>query len=86
MKGVPPWLVRWACCADTRDFSSALAALVGPGQNIFSSPYTISIPFGTIAQQAGQAAVLGCLSLSLCLCSGQERISLNPLSGYRDSG
>ncbi len=35
MKGVLPWLVRWACHAGTRDFCSALAGLVGPVQNIF---------------------------------------------------
>ncbi len=28
IKGVLPWLVRWACRAGTRDFCSALAALV----------------------------------------------------------
>jgi len=27
MKGVLPWLVRWACHAGTRDFCSALVAL-----------------------------------------------------------
>ncbi len=66
MKGVLPWLVRWTCRAGARDLCSALAALVGPVQNILSSPYTISIPL-----QAGQAApVLGHLSLSMCLwCS-----------------
>ncbi len=37
------WLVRWACRAGTRDFCSALAALVGPVQILFSSPHTISI-------------------------------------------
>jgi hypothetical protein len=42
MKGVLPWLVRWARGAGTRDFSPALAALVGPVQNIFLSPYTFS--------------------------------------------
>ncbi len=36
MKGVLTWLVRWAYRAGTRDFCSALAALVGPVQNIFS--------------------------------------------------
>jgi hypothetical protein len=35
MKGVLIWQVRWACCAGTRDFCFALAALVGPVQNIF---------------------------------------------------
>ncbi len=61
-----PQLVRWACRAGTRDFYSALVSLAGTVQNIFSSPYTISI---YIAQQAGQAAVLGRLSLSMCLWS-----------------
>jgi hypothetical protein len=64
MKGVLPWLVRWACCAGTRNFCPALAALVGPVQNIFSSPYAISINLSSSPQQAGQAVVLGRLSLS----------------------
>jgi hypothetical protein len=33
MKGTLPWLVPWAW--DTRGFSSALAAVVGPEQNMF---------------------------------------------------
>jgi hypothetical protein len=64
MKGVLSWLVRWACRACTRYFCSALAALVGPVQNIFV--LTVSVhyfnSFVPIAQQAGhsgQAAVLG---------------------------
>ena len=67
MKGVFPWLVHWACRVDTIDFCSALAVLVGLVKNIFSSPSTISIPCAPIAQQAGQAAVLGRLSFSMCL-------------------
>jgi hypothetical protein len=35
MKGVRPWLVRWARRVATRDFYPALAALVSPVQNIF---------------------------------------------------
>ncbi len=35
MKEALPWLVRWACHDGTRDFCPALAALVGPVQNIF---------------------------------------------------
>ncbi len=58
---VLPWLVRWACRAGTRDFCSALAALVGPVQNFYFSSF---VP---VAQQAGQEAVLGRLSLSMCL-------------------
>jgi hypothetical protein len=38
MKGLLPWLVRWARRAGTRDFYPALAALVSPVQNIFSPP------------------------------------------------
>jgi hypothetical protein len=69
MTGVLFWLARWACLAGTRDFCSALAALVGLVQNIFcTSPYTISVPlFVPIDQQAGHAVVLGRLSLSVCL-------------------
>jgi hypothetical protein len=37
---------------------------------IFSSPYTISMSLSPIAQQAGQAVVLGRLSLSVCLWVG----------------
>ncbi len=35
MKGVLSWLVRWACHAGTKDFYSALAALVDPVQKLF---------------------------------------------------
>jgi hypothetical protein len=35
MKGVLPWLVHLACRTSTRDFCSALVAIVGPVQNIF---------------------------------------------------
>jgi hypothetical protein len=35
MKGVLPWLVRWAGHAITRDFCPALASLVGLVQKIF---------------------------------------------------
>ncbi len=35
MKGVLPWLVRWAHRAGTLNFCHALAALMGPVQNIF---------------------------------------------------
>jgi hypothetical protein len=60
------WFVRLACRAGTKDFCSVLAALFGPIQNIFSHR-TIFNSFVPITQQAGQAAVLGRLSLSLCL-------------------
>ncbi len=63
MKGVPPWLVRWTCRAGTRDFCSALAALIGPDQNIFLLTVHCFNSFVPIAQQAGKPAVLGRLSL-----------------------
>jgi hypothetical protein len=69
MKGVLSWLVGWASRAGTRYFCSAFAALVGPVQNIFFLTVHYSIPFSPIAQQAGQAAVLGRLSLSVSLFS-----------------
>jgi hypothetical protein len=69
MKGVLPLLVRLACFAGVRDFCSASAALVGPVKNIFFLNSLVPI-----AHQAGQAIVLGRLSLSMCLCR-------NPLCG-----
>jgi hypothetical protein len=56
------WLVRWACRSGTRDFYSALAALVGPEKlHYFHS-------FAPIAKPAySKAAALGRLSLSMCL-------------------
>jgi hypothetical protein len=52
----------------TREFRYALAALVGPVQNIFFLSVHCFNYFVPIAEQAGQAAVLGRLSLSMCLC------------------
>ncbi len=43
MKEFLPWLVRWAFNANTRYFLPAFAALNGAVQNVFSSPYSISI-------------------------------------------
>jgi hypothetical protein len=61
--GVLPWLLSWACRANTIDFCSALAPLVVPVQNIFfltAHFFTLLVP---IALQPGQAFVLGRLSL-----------------------
>jgi hypothetical protein len=53
MEGVLPWLVRWACRAGTKDFCSALAALVGPIQNsLFFTVHYFNSFFST-AQEAG---------------------------------
>jgi hypothetical protein len=41
MNWVLPWLVRWACCAGTKDFCSALAALVRPSIKYFYSHRTL---------------------------------------------
>jgi hypothetical protein len=65
MKVVLPWLVRWAHRAGTRDFGPALAALVGPGQNIFSSPYTISFYLSPSPSKLGRHL---CLVAFLFLC------------------
>jgi hypothetical protein len=56
IKGVLPWLVRWALRGGTRDFCPALAALVSPVQNItflIAHFFTFLVP---IAQQPGQWA------------------------------
>ncbi len=49
----PSIVARWACRAGTKDFRSALAFPVGLLQNIFSSPYTISIPASWAGSRAG---------------------------------
>jgi hypothetical protein len=67
MKGELPWLVRWACCAGTRDFCPSLAALVGPVQNITFLITHYFSSFVPIAQQAGQAVTLPHLALNVCL-------------------
>jgi hypothetical protein len=59
IKVVLSWLVCRACSAGTRDFYSALAALVGPVQNIFFLTVHYFSSFAPIAHQAGQVAVLG---------------------------
>jgi hypothetical protein len=73
MKGVLSWLVRWPCLAGTRDFCSApLAALVGPVQNIFffTVHYFNAFVPSPSKLGTGQAAVLGRLSLSMCVSGG----------------
>ncbi len=71
MKGVLPWLVRWACPAGTWDFCPALASLVGLVQTIFSSPYTISISWSLSPSKLGrQLCWVACLLVSV---SGADR-------------
>jgi hypothetical protein len=65
MKGVLSWLVRWACRAGTIGFCSA--ALVGPVQNFYFLTVHYFNAFVPIVRQAGQAAMLGRLSLGVCL-------------------
>ncbi len=63
MEGVLSWLVRRARYAGTIDFCSALAALVSPEQNIIFLTAHFFTSLVPIAQQPGQAVVLGRLSL-----------------------
>jgi hypothetical protein len=67
LKVVLSWLFRWLALsfAVARDFCSALAALVGLVQNIFFLTVHYFNAFDPIAQQSGQTAVLGRLSLSV---------------------
>jgi hypothetical protein len=53
MRGVLPWLVRWACRASTRDFGSALAALVGLVENSVADPDPGSGAFLTLDPDPG---------------------------------
>jgi hypothetical protein len=67
MKGVLSWMVHWDCRVCTKDFCSVFVALVGPVKNTFFLTVHYFNYFVPIAQQAGQAAVLGRLFLSVCL-------------------
>ncbi len=73
MEGVLSWLVFWAFRAGTRDTCSALGALVGPVQNKFFLAVHYYNFFVPIAQQAGQTAVMGRLSISVCLRAHPEK-------------
>jgi hypothetical protein len=68
IKEVLPWLVCWACRACIRYFRPAKAALVGPPNTKY---FFFTVPFFNlfvpIAQQAGQAVLLGRLSPCMCL-------------------
>jgi hypothetical protein len=83
MKGVLYWLVCWGCQAGTSDFCSALAALVGPEQNFFFLTLNYFNTFIPIPQQAGQAAVLCCLSLSLWVSGGTLFFLLKLWAAFR---
>jgi hypothetical protein len=68
MKEVLSWFVRWACRGGRRDFCSALAALVGPVKNIFSSPYTSSILLSSSSSKLGrQPCWVACLLVLACV-------------------
>ncbi len=69
MKGVLRWLVRWVRLAGTRVFCPALAALVGPVQNILLLTVHYFTSFVPIVQQAVQAVVPRRLSLYIHLWS-----------------
>jgi hypothetical protein len=81
-EGVLSWLVRWACHAGTRDFCLALAALVGPVQIFFPSPYIISIhltpsPSKLSRQSCGVACLLMYVSgLVVCLHRSNNFLTL----------
>ncbi len=74
MKRALPWLVRCACRAGTRDVCSALTALVGSTKYLLLAVHYFN-SFVPIAQQAGQAALLGRLSLIMCLWCQMRRES-----------
>jgi hypothetical protein len=65
MKGVLPWLVRWAHRGVSRDYCPALAALDGPVQNIclLTTVHFFKIHLFPLPSKLGQAVCLGHLSL-----------------------
>ncbi len=85
MKGVFPYQ---AFCAGTSDFCSALAALVGPVQNIFSLPCTFSIPLSPSPSKLGrQQCWIACLLLQYAsLVFTMAVQSCNIFKNIRDAG
>jgi hypothetical protein len=77
MKGVLRflgWFVGIVEPVQYKRFVSCLGALVGPVKNIFYLTIHYFNLFVLIAQHAGQAVVLGRLSLRTCICvSGYEQ-------------
>jgi hypothetical protein len=73
MKEVLPWLVRWACCAGTREFCPFLAAQFKYFLPRRTHCFNSVVP---IAQQAGQAVVLGRMSLSMCLWTREKMFDI----------
>ncbi len=61
------WLVRWACRACTRDFALPWLFWKAQYKNIFFLTVHIFNSFVPVAQQAGQATLLGRLSLNVCV-------------------
>jgi hypothetical protein len=65
---VIPWLVHWARCAGTKDFYSALDALVSPLQNIFFlTLHTFSFYVSSSLSHLDRPVVPGRLSLNIDL-------------------
>jgi hypothetical protein len=61
MKGVLPWLVRFARRTATKDFYPALAALIISAQNIF----LLTVHYFNSCMPPGYAVVQGPMSLIL---------------------
>jgi hypothetical protein len=80
MKEVIPWMVRWASRAGKRDFLFCLGCSSQPVQNIFFLNAHYFNAFFPIVQQAGQAAVLARLSLSMSLWFSHLALFEYPIS------
>ncbi len=81
-------MIIWASRLGTRDFYSALAALVSPVQKLFSSPYTISIcvsphrPSTWTGRRAGPP-VSECVSPAVTVFGFAYFGSAEPLTGLQ---
>jgi hypothetical protein len=73
MKEVLLWLDRCVFREGTRDFCSALAALVSTEQNIFSSPNTISIHLSPAPSKLGRQS---CWVACLFVCVSEKNINI----------
>ena len=68
----PSLVLRCVRCTGTRDVCPALVAVVGPVRNMYFLTVQHFSSFVPFSRQAGQAVVLGHLSLNVCLWGGRE--------------
>ncbi len=86
IKGVLPWLVRWACRANTRDFLCLGCSSRPSTKYVFSHPYNISVHLCLSPGKLGrQPCWVACLSVTVSVYGSayKRNVLVHPLKGRR---